>query len=109
MIDPTAFCVQLRPMVDEDCVWTGELEVNIMTDKDNPLDKSSYISMMHLTEIVACSVAYMEQNPDLIEKIEDFIESTEYDEPEIIQKPEYEHLDGNVIKLKFGSKTKGNA
>jgi len=96
-------------MVDEDCVWTGELEVNIMTDRDNPLDKSSYISMMHLTEIVACSVAYMEQNPDLIEKIEDFIESTEYDEPEIIQKPEYEHVDGNVIKLKFGSKTKGNA
>jgi len=109
MIDPTAFCVQLRPMVDEDCVLTGELEVNIMTDRDNPLDKSSYISMMHLTEIVACSVAYMEQNPDLIEKIEDFIESTEYDEPEIIQKPEYEHVDGNVIKLKFGSKTKGNA
>ena len=109
MMDPTAFCIQLRPVVDEDYSWTGELEVNIMTDKNNPLDTASYKHMMHLTEVVACSVAYMEENPDLIEKIEEFIDSTDYEEPESDQKPEYEQIDGNVIKLRFGSKTKGTA
>ena len=40
-IDPTSFCIQLKPVVDEDYSWTGELEVNIITDKNNPLDKTS--------------------------------------------------------------------
>ena len=107
--DPTAFSIQLRPVVDEDYAWTGELEVNIVTDKENPLDKTSYMSMMHLSEIVACSVAYMEENPELIEKIEEFIDRPGYDIPETEQEPEVEYTEGNIVKLKFGSKTKGNA
>ena len=109
MIDPTSFCIQLKPVVDSDYNWNGELQVNIITDKDNPLDRESYMSMMHLTEIVACSIAYMEQNPDLIQNIEDFIDSPEYDDVSIKQEPEVEYTDGNVIKLSFGSQTKGNA
>jgi hypothetical protein len=108
-IDPTAFCIQLRPVVDEDFAWTGELEVNIITDKDNPLDKTSFMSMMHLSEVVACSVAYMEENPELIEKIEEFISTPEYQDDIVDKEPQVQYTEGNIIKLNFGSNTKGNA
>lgn len=108
-IDPTSFCIQLKPVVDEDYAWTGELEVNIITDKQNPLDKASYMSMMHLSEIVACSVAYMEENPELIGKIEEFIESPDYNEVATKEEPDVEYTDGNVVKLHFKSRTKGSA
>tara|TARA_E500000318_G_scaffold111923_1_gene132670 strand:- start:239 stop:571 length:333 start_codon:yes stop_codon:yes gene_type:complete len=108
-IDPTAFCIQLRPVVDEDFAWTGELEVNIITDKDNPLDKTSFMSMMHLSEVVACSVAYMEENPELIEKIEEFIGTPEYQDDIVDKEPQVQYTEGNIIKLNFGSNTKGNA
>ena len=108
-IDPTSFCIQLKPVVDEDYSWTGELEVNIITDKENPLDKVSYMSMMHLSEVVACSVAYMEENPELIAKIEEFIDAPEHDEIPAKQEPKIQYTDGNIVKLNFGSRTKGNA
>ena len=110
MFDPTAFCVQLRPILDEDYVWTGELEVSILQDKYNPMDEESKRHMTHLAEIVACSVAFMEQNPDVIEKIEEFIDTPEYDETlSETQETTVESIEGNVIKLSFGSKTKGSA
>ena len=108
-IDPTSFCIQLKPVVDEDYAWTGELEVNIITDKENPLDRVSYMSMMHLSEVVACSVAYMEENPELITKIEEFIDSPDHDEVTTREEPDIQYTDGNVVKLNFKSKTKGNA
>jgi|TARA_R100001591_G_scaffold116617_1_gene134022 hypothetical protein len=108
-IDPTSFCIQLKPVVDDDCAWTGELEVNIITDKNNPLDKASFVAMMHLSEVVACSVAYMEENPDLIGKIEEFIDSPEYEDVPTRQEPKVQYTDGNIVKLNFGSNTKGNA
>tara|TARA_R100000030_G_scaffold9022_1_gene6193 strand:- start:150 stop:491 length:342 start_codon:yes stop_codon:yes gene_type:complete len=108
-IDPTSFCIQLKPVVDDDFAWTGELEVNIITDKNNPLDKASFVAMMHLSEVVACSVAYMEENPDLIGKIEEFIDSPEYEDVPTRQEPKVQYTDGNIVKLNFGSNTKGNA
>jgi|TARA_R100000149_G_C5786518_1_gene80049 heat shock protein HspQ len=108
-IDPTSFCIQLKPVIDADYAWTGELEVNIITDKNNPLDKPSYLSLMHLSEVVACSVAYMEENPDLIGKIEEFIDRPDNDEIPTKEEPEIQYTDGNVVKLNFGSRTKGNA
>jgi hypothetical protein len=64
---------------------------------------------MHLSEVVACSVAYMEENPDLIGKIEEFIDRPDNDEIPTKEEPEIQYTDGNVVKLNFGSRTKGNA
>tara|TARA_R100001440_G_C2504636_1_gene117089 strand:+ start:562 stop:894 length:333 start_codon:yes stop_codon:yes gene_type:complete len=108
-IDQTSFCIQLRPVVDDDHSWTGELEVNIITDKDNPLDKASFSAMMHLSEVVACSVAYMEENPDLIGEIEEFISKPEHNDVNIKQEPEIQYTDGNIVKLNFKTNTRGNA
>lgn len=109
MVDDTSFYIQLKPTVDENYEWTGDLEVNIVTDKENPIDKNSFMSMMHLSEIVACSIAYMEENPDLISCIEDFMDSAEFESVKNNSKPQVEYTDGNVVRLTFGSRTKGNA
>ena len=80
MYSERAFSINLIPKVDEKNSWTGELEVIIMTDKDNPLDSDSYNGMMHLSQLVACSVAYMEEHPSLISDIENFIDELEPEE-----------------------------
>ena len=109
MIDDTSFYIQLKPTVDENYEWTGDLEVNIVTDKNNPIDKKSFMSMMSLSEIVACSVAYMEEYPELIEEIENFMDGPTFEKMNKDNKPTVEYTDDNVIKLSFNSKTKGNA
>ncbi len=105
--NPEAFCINLIPKTNEENNWTGELEVVIMTDKENPLDSESYQGMMHLSQIIACTVAYLEEHPSVIESIEDFME--DYDKE--VKKPKVlvSGVEGNVISIDFGTKTEGSA
>lgn len=109
IMNPEAFTINLIPNLDEQNRWTGELKVVIVTDKDNPMDSESYNSMMHLSQLVACSVAYMEQNPKVIFDIEEFIDdvdSEDYDdEPQL----KVTNVKDNIISIDFSTKTKGNA
>jgi DNA polymerase/3'-5' exonuclease PolX len=112
-MDSTSFSVNLRPELDEENIWTGELEVSILYDKYNPMDRVSFLQLQQLAEIVACSIAYMERNPEVIADIEKFIAETETDENENDnverKKHSVEHVEGNVVKLSFNSNTKGSA
>ena len=102
-----AFSINLIPKIDEKNSWTGELEVVIVTDKDNPLDSDSYNGMMHLSQLVACSVAYMEEHPSLISDIENFIDELEPEDED--SSASVTHVEDNVVHLNFRTKTKGNA
>jgi|TARA_R100001510_G_scaffold53045_1_gene54277 hypothetical protein len=113
-LDPSSFYIQLKPVVDDENDWTGELEVNILHDRDNPLKKDGLIHLAHLTDLVACSIAYMEENPDYYTKMEEFLSSPDNDEGEYISFEErvddrIEKVEGNVVKLSFQSRTKGSA
>ena len=94
---PSAFYIELLPDLDEDNNWVGGLQVNIISSKDNPMPVNSKRDLLHLSQLVASSVAFMEKNAEYADKLEDFIK-----EPE-------EHIkqEGNVIHFNF--KTKGNA
>jgi hypothetical protein len=107
IISKEAFSVNLIPKLDDKNSWTGELEVVIMTDKENPLDSDSYNGMMHLSQIVACSVAYMEENPKMIHAIEEFLNDVEEDMED--KKLTVTGVKDNVISIDFATKTKGNA
>lgn len=111
MYTPETFSINLIPKLDEKNSWTGELQVVIVTDQDNPLDSESYNSMMHLSQLVACSVAYMEQNPKVIFDIEEFIDTADEDEEEAEEtRPlKVTNVTDNIISIDFGTKTKGNA
>jgi len=84
------FSIDLIPELDEQDVWTGMLKINIVAEKKHlsALDKDSYDSLMHLTQLVSCTVA----------------EDDEEDKPTI----QYSS-DSNVVKLSFKTKTKGSA
>jgi len=43
-IKPEDFVIGIRPDMDEDNVWTGEIHMSIVTDKNNPLDDDDYYS-----------------------------------------------------------------
>jgi len=107
MYNERAFSINLIPKVDEKNSWTGELEVIIMADKDNPLDSDSYNGMMHLSQLVACSVAYMEEHPSLISNLENFID--EYESEDEDNNVSITHVKDNVVHLNFKTNTKGNA
>jgi hypothetical protein len=110
MYNPESFYVELKPMLDDENSWTGELEVNIVTDKTNPMDRESMLHLMHLTNLVACCVSYMDENPQFLETMEHYMLDNS-DEIEDIEDriAKVEYTDSNVVKLSFGSKTKGNA
>tara|TARA_R100000426_G_scaffold86353_1_gene67676 strand:+ start:127 stop:477 length:351 start_codon:yes stop_codon:yes gene_type:complete len=114
ILDPRSYYVQIKPIVDDEEDWTGQLEVNIIGDKQNPLQKDGLKHLQHLTELVACSIAYMEENPDYYTKLEEFLASPDNDEDEYISFKEtvddkIEKVEGNVVKLSFKSRTKGSA
>jgi hypothetical protein len=108
-MDATTFNIQLKPDLDDDDCWTGGLEVSIMHDKHNPMDRHSFLHLQHLAEIVACSVAFMEANPEVIKQIEDFMNETSEDEEENMSGHTVEEIGDNVVKLSFNSRTKGRA
>ena len=61
MYNESSFSINLVPVTDGKNSWTGELEVVIMTDKENPLDSESCNSLMHLSDSVASDAALARQ------------------------------------------------
>ena len=64
-----SFYIELKPTLDKENVWTGELEVNIITDKANPMEKQSMLHLSHLTNLIACCVAYIDEHSEFLEVI----------------------------------------
>lgn len=109
-MNPESFYIELKPGLDDENSWTGELEVNIVRDKQNPMDKQSMLHLAHLTNLVACCVAYMDENPLFLDAIEEYMLDTSDSIGDIEDNIAHvEYTDTNVVKLSFGSKTKGNA
>ena len=109
-MNPESFYIELKPGLDEKNSWTGELEVNIIRDKTNPMDKQSMLHLAHLTNLVACCVAYMDEHPSFLEAIEEYMLDTSDSISNIEDNVAHvENTDTNVVKLNFGSKTKGSA
>ena len=108
-IDPASFTIQLRPLLDEDDCWMGGLEVSIGYNESNPMDRESFKHLERLAEIVACSVAFMEENPEFLAKIEEFVDSSPDDAYSNEKEHSVENIGDNVVKLTFNSSTKGKA
>ena len=57
------FLLVIKPHVNEDNKWTGEVSVNIVTSENNKLDDEDYFSMMEFTRLIGASIPVMEVNP----------------------------------------------
>tara|TARA_E500000305_G_C3966037_1_gene209553 strand:+ start:188 stop:574 length:387 start_codon:yes stop_codon:yes gene_type:complete len=114
------YVIRIRPGCDmqanangrKEAVWTGEIDISIITGPDNPLDDESYSQVMHFVRMMCATVPLMESNKELRNLVHEFVmeeldleDEEEYDEPSVVVKQE----DGNVVRLQFSSKTKGSA
>tara|TARA_R100000734_G_C3301987_1_gene92559 strand:- start:807 stop:1127 length:321 start_codon:yes stop_codon:yes gene_type:complete len=101
--NPNSCFIELNPKCDKS-YWTGELEVNIIASEHSSLDKESKESLLHLSQLVASTVALMEQDPNLTARLERFVNEAE----EFIKeksKPKV-YTEGNIIRLDFNKDKK---
>jgi hypothetical protein len=102
--NPASCFIELEPDQYKDGSWSGGLKINILTSKDNPMPEESVKSLLHLSQLVASTVALMEQDTLLADKLEKFVT-----EPEEENKLEVVSREGNVINLNFKTTTQGEA
>ena len=98
--NPNSCFIELNPICEKS-YWTGELEVNIIASEKSELDKESKESLLHLSQLVAATIALMEQDPNLTLRLENFLNEEE-DEIRKQKKANItKQIDGNIISLNF--------
>ena len=105
-LDDEDFVIQIKPHLDSKG-WTGDVSLNIMVGKKNPLNDDDFESMLNFTRQICATVPLMEHNKifrDAVEEeadkhlpIEDVFDIPSTDIDNKIQKK-----DDNVIHISFG-------
>ena len=108
---PECCYIELEPKLTKDKKWTGQLEINILTAKDNPMQAESRLDLIHLCQLVASTVALMEVDYDLADRLEEFMAEKEDENIVNTNKKmvDITHGEGNIVHLSFTSKVKGNS
>ena len=104
------FLIRVRPMLDEDNVWLGQVDICIISQPDNPCDDEDYSQLMHFCKMVCASVPVMEGIEEFRDALNAFVNSSEEEINEDAIDFEIEKTyDGNVVHLNFNTKTGGSA
>lgn len=114
-INDEDYIIRVRPFVDEEGIWSGEIDLSIITLPGNPLDDDAYHSIMHLVKMMCASVPIMEEIETIRDVMHEYVKAmNDDDDIEIQLEKELENkvekvYDGNVIKIDFSTRTKGSA
>lgn len=108
------YLIRVRPSYDEDGVWTGEIDLSVITSPGNPLCDEDYWQMIHFCKMMCASVPVMEENEQIRNIVSDYVDNTFDNEYEVSVQLEDDvkpttSTEGNVITLDFGTKTEGNS
>ena len=104
-INPEDFLIQVKPMLNPAKKWTGEVDVSVVSSKENPLSDEDYYGVLEFCRIICASIPMMEKDEDIRTraldylKLQDELEKTK-DKPKIIDKHD------NVIVVSFDKKKK---
>ncbi len=99
--NPNSCFIELLPKCEGN-YWTGEVELNIIASQKSNLDDESRSSLLHLSQLVAASMALMEKDPSLYTRLDEFVS-----EPDDEAKPKVTtSIEGNVVSLNFTSEKK---
>jgi len=103
------FIINVRPSVDKNKRWTGEINVAIMTDEKNFLTDDDYHGLMAFCKVICCAIPAIEEDEYVREYLENKME--EHDKEESVAKPKAKIVDkhDNVVVLSFDSETKGSS
>ena len=105
------FIIRIRPYIDREGSWNGDIDVAIITQPENNLEDEDYFQVMHFCKMIASSIPVMELNEDFRELVHDYVvEKVDNNtEVEVKDKPKVLSENGNVVEIDFKTKTKGNA
>ena len=111
-IDENDFLVRIRPYKDESGEWSGDIDLSIVTLPDNDWSDEDYSELVHFATMVASTVPIMENNTDVRELVHNYVMDTldtEYEPVVEDSKTTEVEYDGNIVKINFGTTTKGSA
>lgn len=109
------YLIRVRPFANDDGEWSGEVDISIMVQPDNPLNDEDFHQLMHFTKMMCASVPVMEQVEDVRKIVHEYVMNVLDNEMEFHVELEEEEprvektYDGNVIHLQFNTNTKGTA
>jgi len=109
------FIIRVRPDINRKHEWNGAVDVSIITDKNNKMHDDDYYQVLHLCKMMCAIVPLTENDCDLRDDINDFIEKVvdkEYhDMIKEKNKPKANivGVNDNVIHITIDSDTEGNA
>lgn len=107
------FIIRIRPEVEEGA-WTGDVNITILNSSNVNLTEESYGDMMHFCKMLCSTIPMMEEDEDFRNFVSDYV-SENIDGQHLgnlvedIQPCTFTSENDNVIRLNFGTKTKGNA
>ena len=111
-IDEGDFVIRVRP-TEENGEWTGEVDISIISQADNPLNDEGYTQLMHFCKMMCATIPLMEQDDALRNLVHAYVMEVVDNEDEDMVEEDDEVIitreDGNIVHLSFGSRTKGNA
>ena len=106
------FVIRVRPSLNGDD-WTGEIDISIISQANNPLNDEGYNQVMHFCKMMCATVPIMEQDETIRNLVHTYVMEVVDRETTVVVEEEDELVitkeDGNVVHLNFGSKTKGSA
>jgi len=111
-IEDADFVIRVRP-TEVEGEWTGEVDISIISQADNPLNDEGYGQLMHFCKMMCATIPIMEQDESLRNLVHTYVmEVVDREDEDMVQDEEgliFTQEEGNVIHLSFGSKTKGSA
>jgi hypothetical protein len=111
-IEEGDFVIRIRPS-EVDGEWTGEVDISIISQANNPLNDEGYTQLMHFCKMMCATIPLMEMDSRLRELVHNYVmEVVDNEDEDVLEDDEGVIItkeDGNVVHLSFGSKTKGNA
>ena len=112
-IEDRDFVIRVRPTTSGD-EWTGEIDISIISQGDNPLNDESYGQVMHFCKMMCATVPIMEADETIRNMVHTYVMEVVENDTVLFEEDEDDSLivtreDGNVVHLSFGSKTKGSA
>ena len=67
-INPEDFLIQVKPMLNPAKRWTGEVDVSVVSSKENPLNDEDYYGVLEFCRIICASIPMMEKDASLEQK-----------------------------------------
>lgn len=100
---PNDFVIRISPVLNDDEVWTGELNVGYLTMDENYLKEDDYAHIDIVTNMALSCIPLMEEDLQFRSKLYQYTLKAMADTPEEhVKSITTEHDDEtNVIKLRF--------